>query len=112
LLSIKLWWCEKYNRPLKDPLLEDYTEEELLFEYFTLVENESYRKELKEEGDRIKEEESLEEDNDWADQMEAMEKESKQPEEEPELTQDDIEWMQKEIQEDEDHDHEDMIIDF
>lgn len=27
------WWCKKYNRPRKDPLLQEYTPEELIIEY-------------------------------------------------------------------------------
>lgn len=33
--TVKFWWCKKYGRPLKDPLLESYTLEELWLEYFT-----------------------------------------------------------------------------
>lgn len=32
--GLKFWWCKKYNRPLKDPLLQTYTLEELQIEYF------------------------------------------------------------------------------
>jgi hypothetical protein len=30
---LQFWWCQKYNRPLKDPLLSTYTINELLYEY-------------------------------------------------------------------------------
>jgi 5-methylcytosine-specific restriction endonuclease McrA len=33
LRQLKLWWCNKFNRPLKDPLLEQYSLEELAYEY-------------------------------------------------------------------------------
>ena len=30
---LERWWCKKYNRPSKDPLLGEYTKEELMIEY-------------------------------------------------------------------------------
>lgn len=33
LFFLKRWWCQHYNRPYKDPLLDTYTFEELYFEY-------------------------------------------------------------------------------
>lgn len=32
--QLQWWWCRQYNRPLKDPLLQEYTLEELQIEYF------------------------------------------------------------------------------
>ena len=34
LRYLKIWWCFHYKRPAKDPLLDFYTFEELLLEYF------------------------------------------------------------------------------
>jgi hypothetical protein len=34
--SLRMWWCRYYKRPLKDPLLESYDINELLFEFFLL----------------------------------------------------------------------------
>lgn len=31
--SLQWWWCQKYNRPLKDPILQQYTLDELLYEF-------------------------------------------------------------------------------
>jgi hypothetical protein len=31
--GLQRWWCKKYNRPRKDPLLAEYTPEELMIEY-------------------------------------------------------------------------------
>ncbi len=31
--TLQRWWCAKYNRPRKDPLLSEYTPEELMIEY-------------------------------------------------------------------------------
>lgn len=33
--NLELWWALKYNRPFKDPLLREYTLEELSFEFLT-----------------------------------------------------------------------------
>lgn len=30
---LEFWWCRTYNRPLKDPLLAQYTLDELTYEY-------------------------------------------------------------------------------
>lgn len=38
--SLQRWWCKKHNRPRKDPLLLEYTPEELMIEYLEdLIEN-------------------------------------------------------------------------
>lgn len=31
---LQVWWCKKFNRPMKDPLLQSYTLEEIQVEYF------------------------------------------------------------------------------
>jgi|GEM_PF-3182268 len=31
--ALKLWFCVKYNRPFKDPLIDSYTLDELVYEY-------------------------------------------------------------------------------
>lgn len=30
---LQFWWCQKFNRPLKDPVLQSYTLDELCYEY-------------------------------------------------------------------------------
>lgn len=35
LRTLQIWWCAKYNRPFKDPLLQTYTIDELAYEYLT-----------------------------------------------------------------------------
>jgi hypothetical protein len=35
LRSLQVWWCVKYSRPFKDPLLASYTIDELAYEYLT-----------------------------------------------------------------------------
>lgn len=31
------WWCKHYHRPIKDPLLQEYTEEELQIEHLMFL---------------------------------------------------------------------------
>lgn len=72
-LFLTNWWCTHYKRPFKDELLQKYTLEELLYEYYFIQEVEQYREEIvKAEADRI-EEEKYEEDLAWADEMEREE---------------------------------------
>jgi hypothetical protein len=111
-LFLTNWWCNHYSRPLKDPLLEKYTTEELAYEYYLLGELAAYRAELaNEENDRI-EEERIEDAEAWADQMEAEEEEAEAArlkaleekkeikEEEPNPLDDpqNQQWMQEEIE--------------
>lgn len=55
---LKWWWCRTYNRPMKDPMLEQYTLPELCYEYlrhyYMSPENDP-RKDL--EAKKIKEDE-------------------------------------------------------
>jgi hypothetical protein len=34
---LRRWWCQYYRRPYKDPLLEQYTLEELYFEFLDIT---------------------------------------------------------------------------
>lgn len=106
-----MWWCEHYKRPLKDPLLQEYTLEELAYEYYMVNEKDVYREEMaKDEADKI-EEAKLQDEEDWADMMEAQfdeqVEEPKKPEKkeeppkpvDPRLDPKNIEWMEKHIEE-------------
>jgi hypothetical protein len=33
--TLRMWWSIKYSRPFKDPLLNEYTLDELAYEYLT-----------------------------------------------------------------------------
>jgi hypothetical protein len=60
--QLRLWWCIKYNRPLKDPLLDSYTLDELAYEYliwfYMNPEHDPVEKKLKEA--------QTQSDEDWA----------------------------------------------
>lgn len=77
-LFLKSWWSSTYNRPLKDPLLESYTLEELLYEFYDKMERRKAAEErVALEADKMeaaKEQEVL----DWAEAEEKKELEELQ----------------------------------
>jgi hypothetical protein len=34
---LKFWWCTHYNRPFKDPVLKEYTLDDLAYEFLRLL---------------------------------------------------------------------------
>jgi len=63
LFKLKRWWSQYYKRPYKDPLLETYTFEELLYEYLDINHEEN------KPSTEQKVSEALEkEDRDWAEE--------------------------------------------
>lgn len=73
------WWSEFYKRPLKDPLLLEYTTEELAYEYFNHVERRKAEEEaIQVHSDKI-EEAKEQAAQSWADQMEAEDEEDEGP---------------------------------
>ena len=73
ILFLQSWWSHTYNRPLKDPLLETYSVEELLYEFYDRIERQAARLErLETDDDRI-EEEKERAVLDWADAEEKRE---------------------------------------
>jgi hypothetical protein len=106
------WFCNKYNKPRKDPILLSYSIEELAYEFFIDLEIRKAEKEKEEkEHDKI-EEAKQKEAEDWADQAEReeMEAEAKKLEAKQkaaseevftpaeESAMDDEAWMQAEMQ--------------
>ena len=84
LLFLQSWWSRTYNRPLKDPLLQSYSLEELLYEFFDRIEREKAEKErLDQEAVRM-EEEKERAVLDWAEQEEKRELEAMRAAEEAE----------------------------
>lgn len=94
------WWCEHWNRPMKDPVLQTYTFEELMYEFHSIRERKkAIVEQAEEENDKI-EEEKAREAEEWANQMEAMEDfEDFEEEEEvdPLKNPDNIKWMQEQM---------------
>lgn len=74
-LYLKSWWSKTYNRPLKDPTLQEYTLFELLYEYHDKIERENAKEfKFEQETDKI-EDEKEKEVLDWAEEEEKKEKE-------------------------------------
>jgi len=110
VLFLKSWWSRTYNRPLKDPLLESYTVEELLYEFYDRQERElAAEAHIDQDADRI-ETKKVQENLDWAEEEERKElevlrakQEAAEKAEEPVNPLDDPsnqEWMKKKIEED------------
>ena len=75
-LFLKSWWSRTYNRPLKDPLLESYTLQELLYEFYDKQERKKVAEmSFEEEADKI-EEEKEQENLDWIEEEERKEREA------------------------------------
>jgi hypothetical protein len=101
LLFLKSWWSRTYNRPLKDPILLSYTLEELMYEFFDRSERAKAEQErLNNEKDKI-EEQREKETMDWAEQEEKKELEAlnKTGATASAPSKEDIEWMEKYMQE-------------
>jgi len=97
-LFLKSWWCTTYSRPLKDPLLQEYTFEELLYEFYDKMERQKAAEErATQETDKIedaKEKEVL----DWAEaeekkELESMQKEADKYKQDPTKIPENIKWM-------------------
>ena len=109
ILFLKSWWSKTYNRPLKDPLLETYTVEELLYEFYDRYFRElAAENQVNEVTDTI-EAKRVQENLDWAEQEEKRELEAMRaqqttapkPAEEPASPLDDPAnkaWMEKVMQ--------------
>jgi len=108
LRYLKYWWCKKYNRPFKDPLLELYTLEELYYEYRIYIEREKIDNPELADSEELakKEEERLSEAEKWAEEEEQKELEelkNKQTnnnkiEDPSNINQNDVKWMQEQLQ--------------
>lgn len=105
LLFLQSWWSRTYNRPLKDPLLQSYTTEELLYEFYDRIERSKAETErIERESDKI-EENKEKENEDWAEKMEREERETEMREEaaksqsnDPTKDPDNIAWMEQQLQ--------------
>lgn len=68
LSSLRRWWCRHYARPYKDPMLLDYSLEELWFEYLDVTYDE--RQARKEAEQKAGLSAPTQDDYDWASKME------------------------------------------
>lgn len=86
---------------MKDPILNDYTLDELAYEYYTLSEREKLQQEqIEHEDDKI-EQEKIDNALAWADEEEAKEKEALTQKQNKELNPaqnpENIEWMEEQM---------------
>jgi hypothetical protein len=106
-LFLKSWWSSTYNRPLKDPLLESYTLEELLYEFYDKMERQKAAEErVAKDADKI-EEDKEKEVLDWAEQEEkreleemrkAAEKSLTDPTTDPTKDPKNVKWMEEQLE--------------
>ena len=73
MLFLRSWWSRLYNRPLLDPLLQTYSLEQLLYEFYDRVERQAAEEERKINDDEKEEENKEKADLDWAEKMEQEE---------------------------------------
>lgn len=101
-LFLKSWWSVTYNRPLKDPLLESYTLEELLYEFYDRMERQKAAEERAikdtDKMEEVKEKEVL----DWAEaeekkELEEMQKLADKHSKDPSQAPENIKWMQEQL---------------
>lgn len=104
LRKLQSWWSTYYQRPLKDPLLQTYTLEELLYEYHDKIERDKADKvRAEQKADKI-DEERLQQNLDWAEQEELRELEEQRKKSEEDdtvsITKDDEKWMEEQLRKD------------
>lgn len=102
LLFLQSWWCNRYTRPLKDPILQEYTFEELMYEYYDYTVREEARKNNIDKQADIIEEEKEKETLDWVAEEERKELEAEKAKEQAksaEPSAEDKEWMRKQAEE-------------
>ena len=101
-LFLKSWWSTTYNRPLKDPLLESYTLEELVYEFYDKIERQKATQEqTAAEADKM-EETKEQEVLDWAEEeekkeLEAMKRAATSAKADPTKDADNIRWMEEQM---------------
>lgn len=63
--KIQIWFCLRYNRPILHDKFEDYTEEDILLEYYIvqMVSDDGFVKDFEQRSGRKKQEEI--EDQEW-----------------------------------------------
>jgi hypothetical protein len=105
-LFLRSWWSRTYNRPLKDPLLQTYTLQELLYEFYDRIERIAAEKErINSEADKI-EEDKEKAVLDWAEEeerkeLEAMKakaaKQESAPNQDPTKDPANVAWMEEQV---------------
>jgi hypothetical protein len=63
--ALKLWFCIKYSRPFKDPLIDSYTLDELVYEYLVHY----YLDPANDPNKKKEEEKAAQDDDEWIKKM-------------------------------------------
>ena len=63
--QLRIWWCIKYNKPFKEPLLDSYTLDDLIYEYLYFF----YLDPEHDPAEKIKKEDQFKKDEEWARKM-------------------------------------------
>lgn len=96
------WWSNTYSRPLKDPLLQEYTLEELYYEYRNKIERKRAAEKAIEENDDKIEQEKIDDALAWAEAEELRESENQTAKDvngaEWQPSEEDKKWMEKELE--------------
>ena len=71
--KLRAWCCQKYQKPFKDPMLQDYSLEELMYEFYDEIHRERFSEEQVKENDDKIEDKKMQEALDWAEQEEMKE---------------------------------------
>ena len=75
--QLRVWWCIKYQRPFKDPMLDAYTIDELIYEYLTW----HYMDPENDPNEKARKEQQAKDDQEWARSM--LQNLKKPPEKKP-----------------------------
>jgi hypothetical protein len=108
-LFLRSWWSKTYNRPLKDPLLEQYSIYELIYEYNDKIERKNAQAvSIDQENDKI-EEAQEKQVLDWVEEEEKKEREAREAAQKKK----DEEWMLEQLKKERGEDFgEDINLDF
>lgn len=90
-LYLRSWWSRTYSRPLKDPLLDEYTPEELYYEYCDHSERIKAAENMADEASDKIEDDKFKDAMDWAEEEELRELEELKKNKQKE-------WMKKELE--------------
>jgi hypothetical protein len=102
LRFLSYWWSNKYNKPIKDPLLQEYTVEELYYEYRLHGEYTKAADEKETEEKEKIEEQKADDALAWAEAEEAKELAEQQNQDDNgkdvKITNEDEKWMRQQIE--------------
>lgn len=115
-LYLKSWWSSTYNRPLKDPILQDYSIYELAYEFYDKIERKNARElHVEQENDKI-EDDKIQQALDWAEEEERKERElleNAKNAKNSESEEDEEKWMLEQLKKERGDDFgEDISLDF